>query len=83
MHSVSKSILIFLLLVCSVYLPAQKNTINAIYSGIPWFDAKGKIVSAHGNVVINDAEKVTFTGVRSTSGSKPVYTTNNSADIVY
>jgi polygalacturonase len=34
-------------------------------------------------IVITDAEKVTFTGVKSASGAKPVYEVTNSKDIMY
>lgn len=34
-------------------------------------------------VIINDAEKVTFTGVRSASGAKPEYVVTNGIDIIY
>jgi len=41
------------------------------------------IVPENANVVIFDAEKVTFTNVQSVSGAKPAYVGNNSTDIVY
>jgi hypothetical protein len=34
-------------------------------------------------VVINDAEKITFTSVKSASGAKPEYVVANSAAIIY
>lgn len=33
---------------------AQKNKINAINSGIPWFDNNGNVVSAHGANIVKD-----------------------------
>jgi polygalacturonase len=34
-------------------------------------------------VIINDAENITFTGVRSVTGAKPEYTVTNGTDIIY
>ncbi|MFT3827667.1 MAG: glycoside hydrolase family 28 protein [Chitinophagaceae bacterium] len=43
-----------------------------------------KIVLPDGaKILINDAEKATFTNVKTVSGAKPVYTVNNSTEIVY
>lgn len=36
---------------------AQKAKIDAIYSGIPWFDNNGNVVSAHGANIIKDQGK--------------------------
>ncbi|MES2238693.1 MAG: family 43 glycosylhydrolase [Bacteroidota bacterium] len=33
---------------------AQKDKIDAIYSGIPWFDNNGNVVSAHGANIVKD-----------------------------
>jgi exo-poly-alpha-galacturonosidase len=41
------------------------------------------LMPENSKVVINNAEKVTFTNVKSASGIKPVYTVNNSVDITY
>lgn len=42
------------------YLPcfAQNiNKYNGIYSGVPWFDDRGKIVSAHGANIVKDKDR--------------------------
>ncbi|HTG65273.1 MAG TPA: family 43 glycosylhydrolase [Flavobacterium sp.] len=36
---------------------AQKGKIDAIYSGIPWFDNNGNVVSAHGANIVKDNSK--------------------------
>ena len=57
----SKTIL-FLSFIINSSLHAQKN--NAIYSGVPWFDDKGNIVSAHGANIIKDNGKYYLFGER-------------------
>ena len=52
MSCVVKLILSFLLLLNGIYANAQKQ--QAIYSGIPWFDDKGNVVSAHGACIVKD-----------------------------
>lgn len=70
MNCVSKSILSFLFLGGSIYMHAQnKHTINAIYSGIPWFDNKGNTVSAHGANIIKEKGKYYLFGERHEDGS--------------
>jgi len=41
------------------------------------------LLPENAKVVINDAEKVKFTKVKSASGAKPGYNVNNSTDIIY
>jgi polygalacturonase len=48
---------------------------NVIFSNI--------IVPENAKVVINDAEKIQFTQVKSASGAKPEYVISNSTDIIY
>lgn len=44
-----------LFLMHSFLSSAQKSkAYNAIYSGVPWFDDKGKVVSAHGANIVKD-----------------------------
>ena len=47
---------IALFAICSLAI-AQKGKMEAIYSGIPWFDNNGKVVSAHGANIIKDKGK--------------------------
>ncbi|WP_163393466.1 family 43 glycosylhydrolase [Flavobacterium limi] len=49
---------IALLMVIAVSFAQQPGKMDAIYSGTPWFDQNGKIVSAHGANIIK--EKNTF-----------------------
>jgi hypothetical protein len=40
----------------------QKHLYDAIYSGVPWFDDKGKAVSAHGGCIVKENNKYYFFG---------------------
>ncbi|WP_281637296.1 family 43 glycosylhydrolase [Flavobacterium marginilacus] len=40
----------------------EKEKINAIYSGVPWYDEKGNVVSAHGAGLIKDNGRFYFFG---------------------
>jgi Glycosyl hydrolases family 43 len=55
MNVISKTLLFILLFANHVSLFAQK--MNAVYSGIPWFDNKGEAVSAHGGCIIKDKDR--------------------------
>jgi hypothetical protein len=48
-------LLVILMFANTVNLFAQK--INAVYSGIPWFDNKGEVVSAHGGCIVKDKDR--------------------------
>jgi hypothetical protein len=53
---IAPAILLFILLFTNaVLLSAQK--MNAVYSGIPWFDSKGEAVSAHGGCIVKDKDR--------------------------
>jgi hypothetical protein len=62
MSSTRRSILFFLFVAGSVCATAQK--MNAIYSGVPWFDEKGKAVSAHGANIVKENGKYYLFGER-------------------
>lgn len=64
-----KSLLAFILLLCPFILSAQKHY-DAIYSGIPWFDNQGNIVSAHGACIVKDNGRYYLFGERHTDTSK-------------
>lgn len=49
--------LVSLLLLCYSSIAQKQGGYNAIYSGIPWFDDRGKTVSAHGANIIRDNGK--------------------------
>jgi Glycosyl hydrolases family 43 len=54
----SKKIICFIFLINTSILFAQlPGKMDAIYSGIPWFDQNGNIVSAHGANIIKDKGK--------------------------
>lgn len=38
---------------------SQKRTYNAIYSGVPWYDDRGEVVSAHGANIIKEGNRLT------------------------
>jgi hypothetical protein len=66
----TRSILFSLFLVSAFCLPAQtEKKYEAIYSGVPWFDDKGNVVSAHGANIIKDKEKYYLFGERHTDTS--------------
>jgi hypothetical protein len=46
--------LIMLLLTCYSAIAQKQGVYKAIYSGIPWFDNRGKVVSAHGANIVRD-----------------------------
>lgn len=59
MSNIRRSILFFLFVAGSVCATSQK--INAIYSGVPWFDENGNAVSAHGaNIVLENGHYYLF-----------------------
>ena len=65
MKNTFKTILVTILLLKNPCSVAQvRNTYNAIYSGIPWFDDKGNIVSAHGACIIKDKDRYYLFGER-------------------
>jgi len=52
-----KALLAFVFVAVSSLATAQKGKIDAIYSGIPWFDTNRKTVSAHGANILKDNGK--------------------------
>ena len=63
MNRAFKSILFLVLLTNSICAVAQKK-MNAIYSGIPWYDEKGNTVSAHGANIVKEKGKYYLFGER-------------------
>lgn len=63
MSNVFKSILFLVLLTNSISAFTQKK-MDAIYSGIPWFDEKGNTVSAHGANIVKENGKYYLFGER-------------------
>jgi hypothetical protein len=47
-------LLSLLIVICIPCFTQNKNSYNNIYSGVPWFDDRGKIVSAHGANIVKD-----------------------------
>jgi hypothetical protein len=63
-------VLSIILLTQPFSLSAQnQEASHAIFSGIPWFDEKGNVVSAHGGCVVQDKGKYYFFGERHTDTS--------------
>ena len=53
LKGLKKELNFIILLLNSVFAFAQQpGKIDAIYSGVPWFDQNGNIVSAHGANII-------------------------------
>lgn len=46
--------LVIALLSCHIAIAQKKGNYDAIYSGVPWFDDRGNMVSAHGANIIKD-----------------------------
>lgn len=63
-----KFILLFTLLSSSLFAQ-QSNKGDAIYSGTPWYDQNGNVVSAHGGNIIKDGGKFYFFGEAHTDTS--------------
>ncbi len=64
--------LISLLFILAIAYPARAQkpgVYNAIYSGTPWFDDRGNVVSAHGGGIIKDNGRYYFFGEKHTDTS--------------
>lgn len=73
----------FLLMIC-IHTSAQIQGHNrAIYSGVPWFDDKGNVVSAHGANIVADAGRFYLFGElhSDTSNSFVGFSCYSSADL--
>jgi hypothetical protein len=70
MKVITKAVLVIILLINSCISIAQKqNAYNAVYSGIPWFDDRGSLVSAHGAYIVKDKGRYYLFGERHTDTS--------------
>lgn len=56
------------LLCCNYTHAQQRKAYNAIYPGVPWFDDRGNVVSAHGACIVNDNNKYYLFGEKHTDG---------------
>jgi hypothetical protein len=57
-QTISVFILIILSIInCAILFAQQPGNTDAIYSGLPWYDQNGKVVSAHGANIIKDNGK--------------------------
>lgn len=73
-----------LLLAFAFVVQAQKaGGYNAVYSGVPWFDEGGKVVSAHGGCIVKDNGRYYFFGEMHTDSSNVFagFTCYSSADL--
>jgi hypothetical protein len=69
-HSKMKLLIAVTFILFNLASIAQKQKrYTTIYSGIPWFDDKGNIVSAHGACVVKDQDTYYFFGERHTDTS--------------
>jgi len=57
MIKLTRNTFLLLLLSFNSLLAQQQRKTDAIYSGIPWYDQNGKIVSAHGANIIQEKDK--------------------------
>jgi hypothetical protein len=58
-RSLSKKIVCIIFLISTPVLFAQlPEKTDAIYSGIPWFDQNGNVVSAHGANIIKEKRTI-------------------------
>lgn len=65
-----KTVLVFLAFIKTLGLQGQnKGSDNAIYSGVPWFDGKGNVVSAHGANIIRTHSGYYLFGERHENGT--------------
>jgi hypothetical protein len=70
MNLIRKTLLLIFIVINFCFAGAQKlNGYNAIYSGIPWFDDKGNVVSAHGANIVKDKGRYYLFGERHTDTS--------------
>lgn len=79
-----KSLLILPFLFIACYAGAQtKSTNQAIYSGVPWFDNRGEVVSAHGANLVKDNTRYYLFGENhsDTSNAFAGFTCYSSADL--
>jgi hypothetical protein len=64
-NALRRRLLICLLLTTASTLFAQKpKAYNAVYSGIPWFDEEGEVVSAHGANIVKENGRYYLFGER-------------------
>jgi hypothetical protein len=70
LRGLKKEIKFIILLLNSVFAFAQQpGKMDAIYSGVPWFDQNGNIVSAHGANIIKENDKFYLFGEAHTNDS--------------
>src|SRR4051812_35568622 len=76
-------LVIILLLTSNVSMGEKQKAYNAIYSGVPWFDDQGNVVSAHGANMVKDNGRYYLFGERHTDTSNAVAGFNcySSADL--
>ncbi|MBC7914156.1 MAG: family 43 glycosylhydrolase [Pyrinomonadaceae bacterium] len=70
LNPINKYSLTIILLIIAHFACAQKaGKYEAIYSGLPWFDNQGNVVSAHGANIIRDKDKYYLFGEAHTDTS--------------
>ena len=63
------SSIVILLIASHISIAQTPGKYDAVYSGIPWFDDRGNVVSAHGASIIKDNEKYYLFGEAHTDTS--------------
>lgn len=79
-----RAILVFLILFLNLCSKGQKlKAYDAIYSGIAWFDDKGKVVSAHGACIVKEKDRFYLFGEKhsDTSNAFAGFTCYSSTDL--
>ena len=64
-----KTILVLALLYAYPAFSQKQPAYNAIYSGVPWYDNNGNIISAHGGCIVKDNGRYYFFGEKHTDTS--------------
>jgi hypothetical protein len=78
-----QALVIILLMYSFVSISQKEDAYNAIYSGVPWFDDKGNVVSAHGACIVKDKDRYYLFGEKhsDTSNAFAGFNCYSSADL--
>lgn len=66
---VTTTVSVFLAFACFTSAAQKRKAYKAVYSGVPWYDNKGRVVSAHGANIVGDNGKYYLFGERHTDTS--------------
>ncbi len=81
--AIKATLIIFLTGISLISFVQKQNGIDAIYSGVPWFDDKGNFVSAHGACIVKDQDRFFLFGEKhsDTSNAFAGFTCYSSKDL--